>query len=104
MRKIGFDDLIEPPIIAAIRVLLAWLWARGVNSAAKLDHLAMFQRLGIVYGAWFFLGMAYILNIAGALNLPEGNSIALVLAWMAVLGGTQTCYPVVKQICSPRKT
>jgi hypothetical protein len=84
LSKLGFDDLVEPPIVAAIWVLLTWLWARGVNSAAKLDQLTTFQRFGIVYGAWFFLGMAYILNIVvGALHLPGGNGVGLIVAWAA---------------------
>ena len=88
MRKLGADDLVEPPIIAAIWVLFTWLWARGVNRAARLDHLTAFQKFGIVYGAWFFLGMAYIVNFAQALRLPDQNWVVLVAAWALVLGGT----------------
>ena len=88
MRKLGIGDLLEPPIIAAIWVLFAWLWARGVNRAAKLDRLTVFQKFGIVFGALFFLGMAYIVNLAQALRIPEGNWVVLVVTWAAFLGGT----------------
>jgi hypothetical protein len=88
MRKLGFDDLIEPPILAVIWVVLSWAWARGVNRAANLDQLTAFQKIGIVYGAWFFLGLGYILNVAQALRLSEGNWIVLTVGWVAVLSGT----------------
>jgi hypothetical protein len=88
MRKLGLDDLLEPPIVAAIWVLFAWLWAQGVNRAAKLNHLTALQKLGIVFGALFFLGMAYIVNVAQALRLPESNCVLLVVTWTALLGGT----------------
>ena len=91
MHRIGFGDIVEPPIVAAIWGLFSWLWARGVNRAAGLDRLTAFQKVGIVYGAWFFLGMAYVLNLAGAFGIPNGGSAILVVAWAAILTVVARC-------------
>ena len=85
MRRLGFDDLVEPLVVAAIWIAFAWLWARSVNTAAKLDHLTGLQKFAIVYGAWFFMGMAFILNVAQAARLSAPRQVVAMLAWTVFL-------------------
>lgn len=86
MRQLTLEDFLAGPVMAVIWALFAWSYARGVNHVWKLGSLTGFQKFGLVYGTWFFLGMGYILMAASAFQVSDQNSLFLLLAWAAILG------------------
>lgn len=80
--KIGIEDVLMPPALALVFLVLGWPYARVLRGGKPLNTV---QKKMLMYGFWYVLGMGYMVVTASALRLPEWTWIALIVAWSFLL-------------------
>ena len=75
-------DVLAPPIVAAVVLLLGWLATRSINGGRPLNPI---QRIMAFFSFWFVLGTGYSMILVGALHWPHWAWIPPALVWTLLL-------------------
>lgn len=80
--KIGIEDLLMPPALALLFLILGWPYSRSVSGGRPLNVI---QLKMLRYGFWYVLGMGYLVITAKVLRLPDWMWVALIVIWSLLL-------------------
>ena len=80
----SFDlfDIMLPPVLAIVVLLLGWGSTRAINGGRPLNPI---QRIMFSFSFWFVLGAGYSMVVVGALHWPHWAWIPPTVLWAALL-------------------